>query len=374
MRILYGVNGEGLGPRHALAGRHRPAARRATTSAWSRPARAFRVPARAAAARRRDLRPVVRHGRRARSAAGRRVRHNLVAAPRELPATVRHWLGVVHDVAARRRRDRLRAAGRRSTRAARTSRSCRVDNIHMLDRCHHDDGDRRRRARGLRDRARGHAGDDPDRRRLRHHHVLPAAVARGRTTLVPPILRPEVVDGRARRAASTCSSTPAAATRCSTRCARPACRAASTACATARRPARATARSSSARARTDGFLDDLRTARAVITGGGFSLLSEAVYLRKPVLVGPAARPVRAAHERPLPRARGLRACAPAVGPETLAEFLARAAGVRATRSAATSRTATRRRSRRSRRRVTAAAADDRRDRRQARRVARRAVR
>ena len=33
----------------------------------------------------------------------------------------------------------------------------------------------------------------------------------------------------------------------------------------------------------EGFLEDLRTARGVVTGGGFSLLSEAVYLGKPVL-------------------------------------------------------------------------------------------
>ena len=33
----------------------------------------------------------------------------------------------------------------------------------------------------------------------------------------------------------------------------------------------------------DGFVEDLRTARGVVTGGGFSLLSEAVYLGKPVL-------------------------------------------------------------------------------------------
>ena len=32
-----------------------------------------------------------------------------------------------------------------------------------------------------------------------------------------------------------------------------------------------------------GFVDDLRTARAVVAGGGFTLLSEAVYLGKPVL-------------------------------------------------------------------------------------------
>lgn len=32
-----------------------------------------------------------------------------------------------------------------------------------------------------------------------------------------------------------------------------------------------------------GFIDDLRTARAVVAGGGYTLMSEAVYLRKPVL-------------------------------------------------------------------------------------------
>ena len=37
-----------------------------------------------------------------------------------------------------------------------------------------------------------------------------------------------------------------------------------------------------------GFLEDLRTARAVIAGGGFSLLSECVYLHKPALSIPVA--------------------------------------------------------------------------------------
>lgn len=35
-----------------------------------------------------------------------------------------------------------------------------------------------------------------------------------------------------------------------------------------------------------GFIDDLRTARGVIAGGGFTLMSEAVYLHKPVLSVP----------------------------------------------------------------------------------------
>jgi uncharacterized protein (TIGR00661 family) len=35
-----------------------------------------------------------------------------------------------------------------------------------------------------------------------------------------------------------------------------------------------------------GFIDDLRTCRGVIAGGGFTLMSEAVYLHKPMLSHP----------------------------------------------------------------------------------------
>jgi uncharacterized protein (TIGR00661 family) len=38
-----------------------------------------------------------------------------------------------------------------------------------------------------------------------------------------------------------------------------------------------------------GFIEDLRTARAVIAGGGFTLMSEAVYLRKPMLSVPVRK-------------------------------------------------------------------------------------
>jgi uncharacterized protein (TIGR00661 family) len=38
-----------------------------------------------------------------------------------------------------------------------------------------------------------------------------------------------------------------------------------------------------------GFIDDLRTSRGVIAGGGFTLMSEAVYLRKPLLSVPVQR-------------------------------------------------------------------------------------
>jgi uncharacterized protein (TIGR00661 family) len=39
----------------------------------------------------------------------------------------------------------------------------------------------------------------------------------------------------------------------------------------------------------DKFIDDLASARAVIAGGGFTLMGEAVYLRKPMLAVPLAR-------------------------------------------------------------------------------------
>jgi uncharacterized protein (TIGR00661 family) len=38
-----------------------------------------------------------------------------------------------------------------------------------------------------------------------------------------------------------------------------------------------------------GFIDDLRTARGVVANGGFTLLSEAVYLHKPVLAVPVGK-------------------------------------------------------------------------------------
>jgi uncharacterized protein (TIGR00661 family) len=38
-----------------------------------------------------------------------------------------------------------------------------------------------------------------------------------------------------------------------------------------------------------GFIDDLRTARGVVASGGFTLMGEAVYLRRPMLAEPVAR-------------------------------------------------------------------------------------
>lgn len=69
-----------------------------------------------------------------------------------------------------------------------------------------------------------------------------------------------------------------------------------------------------------GFIEDLATARAVVAGGGFTLLGEAVYLRKPVL----AVPVQGQFEQFL-NARyiqklGYGRCATLLDEPTLAEF------------------------------------------------------
>ena len=39
----------------------------------------------------------------------------------------------------------------------------------------------------------------------------------------------------------------------------------------------------------DGFIDDLRTARGVVASGGFTLMGEAVYLHRPMLAEPVAK-------------------------------------------------------------------------------------
>jgi uncharacterized protein (TIGR00661 family) len=70
-----------------------------------------------------------------------------------------------------------------------------------------------------------------------------------------------------------------------------------------------------------GFVEDLRTARAVVAGGGFSLMSEVVHLRIPML----SVPLKGQYEQQL-NARylvklGYGMCADHLGGETLSRFL-----------------------------------------------------
>src|SRR5262249_40416467 len=73
----------------------------------------------------------------------------------------------------------------------------------------------------------------------------------------------------------------------------------------------------------DGFLEDLVTGRGVVTGGGFSLLSEAVYLGKPVLSVPLQGQFEQLMNARYLHREGFGMCAPAVDTATVSAFLDR---------------------------------------------------
>ena len=72
-----------------------------------------------------------------------------------------------------------------------------------------------------------------------------------------------------------------------------------------------------------GFVEDLRTARAVLANGGFTLLSEAVYLHKPVLSVPVRKQFEQVLNARYLESLGYGLAAEALGPERLGEFLDR---------------------------------------------------
>ena len=72
-----------------------------------------------------------------------------------------------------------------------------------------------------------------------------------------------------------------------------------------------------------GFVDDLRTARGVVANGGFTLLGEAVYLRRPVLSVPVGKQFEQVLNARYLEIEGYGAAAEAVTAETLAAFLER---------------------------------------------------
>jgi uncharacterized protein (TIGR00661 family) len=72
-----------------------------------------------------------------------------------------------------------------------------------------------------------------------------------------------------------------------------------------------------------GFIDDLRTARAVVAGGGFTVLSEAVYLRKPVLSQPVEKQFEQVLNALYVEKLGYGMYARALTPEAVQSFLAR---------------------------------------------------
>ena len=212
------------------------------------------------------------------------VRQNVRDVGTGAPHSIRHWVEmtkawrpevVVTDF------EPLSAIYARVTRTPLVA----VDNINMLDRCTHDEG--------IYD---GHREDFAIARAVTRS-MVPNAVnylvttffypelAKGQTTLVPPILRKAIVEavpesGDHLIVYSSGEESAIAALRASGVPCRVYGMRGGPAEGTVDGNLEFKPRSN------EGFVEDLRTARGVVAGGGFSLMSEAVYLGKPMLAMP----------------------------------------------------------------------------------------
>ena len=74
-----------------------------------------------------------------------------------------------------------------------------------------------------------------------------------------------------------------------------------------------------------GFIDDLRSAWAVVASGGFTLMGEAVYLHKPMLAEPVAKQFEQILNARYLQKEGYGVAADEITPQKLGEFLERTA-------------------------------------------------
>jgi uncharacterized protein (TIGR00661 family) len=247
------------------------------------------------------------------------VTHTVNAARKELPGSVKSWMAAVDEWKPEVVVTDFEPLSGIYARWSRSPLVC-VDNIHMIDRCRHDDeivdGAREdyRIAKAVTAAMVQPAGD------YLITTFFQPPLLKGRTTLVPPIVRPAIVAAQPTRGEHLVvySGGSEALIDALRDCGVP-CR------VYGMRDGEEVGTTDGCieyRARSvDGFLEDLVTARGVVTGGGFSLLSEAVYLGKPVL----SVPLRGQFEQ-LMNARylareGFGACASEIDAAVLADFL-----------------------------------------------------
>ncbi len=145
-----------------------------------------------------------------------------------------------------------------------------------------------------------------------------------RTTLVPPVLRPEILAAKAERGEHLLVYQTAEGVSPSTEMLRKAglpCRVygALRDLKEDRQEGNVTFRPFS----ESGFIEDLRTARAVVASGGFTLMSEAVYLGKPMLSIPVSGQFEQVLNALYLERLGYGAYASALNPEVLTNFLQR---------------------------------------------------
>jgi len=150
-------------------------------------------------------------------------------------------------------------------------------------------------------------------------------VTRARTTLVPPVLRREILEARPEPGGHLLvyqTSTSHGALLEVLRASGVECRVYGV-----RREIREEEREGNLRFRPfseAGFVDDLRTARGVVSNGGFTLLGEAVYLHRPVLSVPVGRQFEQVLNARYLELEGYGTAADEVTPEVLGAFLERA--------------------------------------------------
>jgi uncharacterized protein (TIGR00661 family) len=205
-------------------------------------------------------------------------------------------------------------------RSARVPLVC-IDNIHMIDRCRHDDeildGAREdfRIARAVSHAMVPKAGD----------YVIPTffrpPLLRGRTELVPPIVRAAVVGAEPRRgdhllvysdgSDALLGALHELGIPCRVYAMRDGPSEDQVDGAITFRP-----RS------VDGFLADLASCRGVIAGGGFSLISEAVYLGKPMMCSPLRGQFEQLMNARYLEREGFGTCAQTMDERSLERFLA----------------------------------------------------
>jgi uncharacterized protein (TIGR00661 family) len=282
MRVLYGVNGEGMGhatrshvvidhllERHDVRVVASGAALRHLSAVLPRVDEIFGPTFAMGDGQIRRWQTVVQNVRLARSG---------------IPETVRHWITLVDhwkpDVVISDF-EPLSGVYARWTRTPLVA----VDNINMIDRCRHDK------------EIVGHEREDFMVARAVTNGMVPGAaryivltffrppVARRGTTLVPPIVRPEIARAEAEYGdhlvvyASGAKRQIEALRSTGARCIIYGMRGGPDKPVVDgnlefRPPS------------NEGFVEALRTARGVVAGGGFSLMSEAVYLGKPLLAVP----------------------------------------------------------------------------------------
>jgi uncharacterized protein (TIGR00661 family) len=319
VRILYGVNGEGMG--HAT--------RSEVVITSLRDEHDVRVMASGAAFKYLEGRfgqvnevfgPsfAMDHGEIRRWAS---VTHTVRAAKEELPGSVRRWMTAVAEWQPDVVVSDFEPLSGIYARWSHTPLVC-VDNIHMIDRCRHDD-----------EIVDGALEDFQLARAVTYAMVPPAGdyvittffrppLLKGRTTLVPPIVRRAIVAAEPTRGEHLLVYSGGgdelidALRDCGVPCR-----------VYGMRDGPEVGTSDGAieyRPRSvDGFLEDLVSARGVITGGGFSLLSEAVYLGKPVLSVPLQGQFEQLMNARYLHREGFGECAPAIDPSALTGFLDR---------------------------------------------------